>query len=107
MNENYTNIAIHLFGPPEFELDDYELDGQGIREFAADKSAWLGTVADTVDKLIGDGWTVKVVKNSIVARHPEVRTFEDAVNRLRRLQIEDDVTDVAEWSADGERLTAP
>ena len=99
------SIAIYLFGPPEVELDAYDLDGQGIREFAADKNAWFSTVADAVDKLIGDGWTLKVVKNNIDARHPEVRTCDDAVNRLRRLQIEDVVIDIAEWSADGERLS--
>lgn len=105
MKQTYTDIAIFMFGTPEYELQDYDLNGKGIRECAADKSAWLATVADAVDTLIGDGWTLKVVKNNIEARHPEVHTCEDAVNRLHRLQIEDVVSDVAEWSAEGERLT--
>jgi hypothetical protein len=101
----YVDVAIHLFGTPEFELQDYELTGQGIREYAAHNSGWLAQVAEAVDKLFDDGWTLQVVKNSIEARHPDVRTCDDATSRLRLLGIEETVIDVAEWSADGERLT--
>jgi hypothetical protein len=102
---SYVDIAIHLFSSPEFELDDYELTGQGIREYAIASRAWLETVAEAVDKLIADGWNLQVVQNNIDARHPEVLTCEEAAGRLRRLGVEDVVIDIAEWSADGERLT--
>ena len=59
-----------------------------------------------VDKLRGDGWTVKVVANNLEARHPDVRTYADAVARLKRLDIEEDaITDIAEWSDEGKRLS--
>jgi hypothetical protein len=49
---------------------------------------------------------VKVVANNLEARHPEVRTYEEAVARLKHLDIEEDaITDIAEWSNEGERLT--
>jgi hypothetical protein len=37
--------------------------------------------------------------------HPEVGTYEEAVARLKRLDIEEDaITDIAEWSDEGKRL---
>jgi hypothetical protein len=106
-SSSYVDIAIHLFFLPEFELDNCELTGEDIRQYAADIGERLATVADAVDKLVGDGWTLRVVENNIEAQHPEVCTCDDAVNRLRRLQIEDVVTDITEWSAEGDRLTPP
>lgn len=102
----YVDIAIHLFGLPEFEIQSYDLTGSGIREFAADLRQRLGAVADVVEKLRNDGWTVKVVASNLEARHAEVSTHAQAVTRLNRLHIEEeDVTDIAEWSDVGERLT--
>lgn len=101
---NTVEVAIYLFGSPEVELDDYERTGQGIREFAAANSGWLGSVADAVDKLIGDGWAVQVVESNIVARHSEVHTCQDAVTRLSGLRIDETIMidiDISEVSADG------
>ncbi len=102
----YVDIAIHLFFLPDIELDEYQLTGAGLREFAADLGHRIGAVADVVEKLRDDGWAVKVVANNLEARHPEVTTHAEAVARLQRLQIEEDrdVTDIAEWSDDGKRL---
>jgi hypothetical protein len=48
---------------------------------------------------------VKVVANNLEARHPEVRSHEEALARLMRLDIEEDaITDIAGWSDEGERL---
>ena len=48
---------------------------------------------------------LKVVAKNLEARHPEVRTYEETVARLKRLDIEEDaITDIAEWSDDGKRL---
>lgn len=105
---SYVEIAIHLFGLPDYELDDYELSGSGIRKYATTNSEWLGTVADAVDKLIGGGWTVQIVKSNVEARHPEVRTCQEAAERLGLLQIDEDILidiDIAEFSADGERIS--
>jgi hypothetical protein len=102
----YVDIAIHLFFLPDIELEDYDLTAGGVREFADDLAGWLGLVADVVDKLLDDGWSVMVVRNNLEARHPEVGSYAEALERLRRLQIEEDrdVTDIAEWRDDGKRL---
>jgi hypothetical protein len=56
-------------------------------------------------KLHGDGWVVKVVAKNLEARHSEVRTYAEVVDRLHRLHIEEDATcDIAEWNNDGKRL---
>lgn len=103
----YVDIAVCLFFLPEAELDDYELNGAGLRRFAADLSQRLRDVGAVVDKLRGDGWTIKVVANNLEARHPQVKTYDEAVARLNRLQLEEgrEITDIAEWSDAGERLT--
>jgi hypothetical protein len=102
----YVDIAFCLFLLPDIELEEYELTGPGIREFAADLGQRLGAVADVVEKLQGDGWSVKVVANNLEARHAEVSTHAKAVARLNSLNIEEEVvTDIAEWSNEGERLT--
>ena len=101
----YVDIAIHLFGLPEFELQSYDLTGPGIRDFAADMGQRLGAVAGIVEKLLDDGWSVKIARSNLEARHPEVNSYAEAVRRLKRLNIEEDVTDIAEWSDAGERLT--
>jgi hypothetical protein len=102
----YVDIAIFLFFLPEVELDEYELTGAGLRRYAADLSQRLRDVGAVVDKLRGDGWIVNVVANNLEARHPQVKTYAEAVARLNRLQLEEgrDVTDIGEWSDAGERL---
>src|SRR5262245_58215700 len=102
----YVDLAIHLFFLPDIELDEYELTGAGLRRYAADLGERLCDIGTVVDKLWGDGWSVKVVANNLEARHPQVKTYAEAVERLRRLEIEEDrdVTDIAEWSDDGKRL---
>jgi hypothetical protein len=100
------DIAIHLFFLPEIELQDYDLTGAGIREFVADLGQRLGAVADVVETLRADGWTVKVVANNLEVRHAEVSSQAEAAARLKRLHIEEGtITDIAEWSDQGERLT--
>ena len=105
----YVDIAICLFFLPEIELQEYDLTGAGLRRYAADLRHRLGAVGAVVDKLRGDGWVVKIVRNNLEARHPQVQTYAEAVARLNRLQLEEgrDVTDIAEWSDAGERLTPP
>ena len=102
MNTNCT--PIRLFGTPEVELDEYEPSGPGIRKFAADLTHRLKDISRIADTLGKDGWSLKVVANSLEARHPQVNSVEDAVGRVGRLGIDpEDITDMAEWE-DGERL---
>jgi hypothetical protein len=82
------------------------LTSPSLRRYAADLGQRLRAIGAVVDRLRGDGWAVKVVANNLEAPHPEVRTYEEAVARLKRLDIEEEaLTDIAEWSDQGERLT--
>jgi hypothetical protein len=98
----YVDIAIHLFFLPDVELDEYDLTGAGLRRYAANLRQRLRDAGAVVDKLRGDGWAVKVVANNLEARHPEVRSYEEALARLKHLDIEEDaITDIAGWSDEG------
>lgn len=102
------DIAILLFCPPWFELQDYDLNGAGLRALAAGLNERLCSAAAVLDKLQADGWLIKVVNSNLEAQHPEVNTHAQAVDRLRRLGIEEGaILDIAEWSALGERLSPP
>jgi hypothetical protein len=101
----YVDIAIHLFSRPDVELQEYRATGSGLRAYAADLGQRLGAVADLVDKLRKDGWSVLVRASNIEAWNLEVTTRAEAVARLKRLQIEEGaITDIAEWSVQGKRL---
>jgi hypothetical protein len=100
----YVDIAIHLFFLPDIELEDYDLTGAGLRRYAADLGERLRDIGAVVDTLRGDGWAVKVVASNLEARHPEVRSHEEALARLKRLDIEDAITDIAGWSDEGKPL---
>jgi hypothetical protein len=101
----YVDLAINLFFLPGVDLDEYELTGAGLRRYATDLAQRLGDIGAVVDKLRGDGWAVKVVRNNLEARHQDVKSYADAVARLKRLNIEGGaITDIAEWSDKGKRL---
>jgi hypothetical protein len=102
----YTNIAVHLFGTPESEMQEYEPSEAGIREYLTDLAGRLNGIALIAGKLERGGWSLKVVGNSLEASHPQVTSVEGAVELVRRLGIDpDDITDVAEWGEAGERIT--
>ena len=83
----YVDLAIHLFGLPEFELQSYDLTSPGIRDFAADMGQRLGAVADIVEKLLDDGWSVKVVRSNL-DRLRIVRRLLDQYEELWRGRID-------------------
>ncbi len=98
------DIAIHLFTDAAFEMQAVDLSSKGIREYASQKAGYLCHVADLAGVLERDGWSLKVVRNNLVGTHPDVKTAEDATNRLIRLGIFDDVNDIGEWDDQGNRL---
>jgi hypothetical protein len=101
----YVDIAIYLFFLPEIELQEYDLTSAGLRRYAADLGERLRDIGAVVDRLRGDGWAVKVVASNLEARHPEVRSYEEASARLKHLDIEEDaISDIAGWSDEGKRL---
>jgi hypothetical protein len=89
-----------------FEMQDVDPNQEGIREYATEMAGYLRHVADLAVVLKRDGWRLEIVKNSLVGTHPDVKTAEDATNRLIRLGIVDDVTDIGEWDDQGNRLNA-
>jgi hypothetical protein len=100
------DIAIHLFTDAAFEMEEVDLSRKGIREYATEMAHYLLHVADLAGVLQRDGWGLEFVKNSLVGTHPDVKTAEDATNRLIRLGIFDDVTDIGEWDDQENRLNA-
>jgi hypothetical protein len=97
------DIAIHLCTDAAFQMRDVHLSRKGIREYAKTMADYLRHVADLAGVLRRDGWSLEIVKNSLVGTHPDVKTAEDATNRLIRLDILDDVTDIGEWDGRGKR----
>jgi hypothetical protein len=100
------DIAIHLFMDAAFEMQEVDLTRKGIREYATQMAHFLRHVADLAGVLRRDGWSLEIVKNSLVGTHPEVKTDMNATERLIRLGIFDDVTDIGEWDDQGNRLNA-
>ena len=100
------DIAIHLFTDAAFQMQEVDLSRKGIREYAKTMAEYLRHVADLAGVLRRDGWGLAIVKNSLVGTHPDVKSAKDATERLIRLGIFDDVTDIGEWDDQGNRLNA-
>jgi hypothetical protein len=100
------DIAIHLFLDAAFEMQEVDLTRKGIREYATQMARFLRHVADLAGVLQRDGWSLEIVKNSLVGTHPEDKSAEEATARLLALGIFDDVTDIGEWDRRGKRLNA-
>jgi hypothetical protein len=94
------DIAVLLFGSPEFELQDYKPTEAGIREYAVALTTRLAEVAQVAGKLQADGWALSIKATSIEATHPDVTTAEEAVSRLARLGVSESIMDIGVW--DGE-----
>jgi hypothetical protein len=100
------DIAIHLFMDAAFEMQEFDVSRKGIREYATEMAHFLRRVADLAGVLQRDGWGLAIVKNSLVGTHPDVKSAQDATERLIRLGVLDDVTDIGEWDDQGNRLNA-
>jgi hypothetical protein len=100
------DVAIYLFMEAAFDVREPDVSRKGIREYASQMARHLRHVADLAGVLQRDGWSLKVVRNYLVGTHPDVKSAEDATNRLIRLGILDDVYDVGEWDRRGKRLNA-
>lgn len=98
------DIAIYLFMEAEIEMDDFGINRRSIREYTTQMASHLRHVADLVGILQRDGLSLKVAHNNLVGTHPEVKSTEDATNRLIGLGILDDVYDIGEWDSRGNRL---
>lgn len=99
-------VVIYLFGEPENEMAGHDDSSQGIRELAIVLGHKLAAVAEAVERLEGDGWAINIDGRQLEARHPEIHTRQAAAERLRRLEIDDDlIDDISEWNAEGRVVT--
>ena len=100
------DIAIHLFMDAASAMQEVDVSRKGIREYATQMAHFLRGVADLAGVLRRDGWGLEIVKYSLVGTHPDVKSAQDATERLIRLGVLDDVTDIGEWDDQGNRLNA-
>jgi hypothetical protein len=81
-------ICLPLFGPPGRELEEGRtVQGQRLRELAAELSDRLQRAADTLDKLTANGWSARVAMYDVMLARDGVDTPEEAARRLRELGI--------------------
>jgi hypothetical protein len=82
-------VSLPLFGNPGRELEEGRpLRGRQLRDLAEDLHGRLLRHADLLDKVEADGWATQVALFDVLLHHPAVRTQEQAVARLRALEID-------------------
>jgi hypothetical protein len=82
-------VCLPLFGNPGRELEEGRpLKGGQLRDQAEELHARLLRAADVLDKLEADGWTTQVAMFDVLLHHAAVQTQEQAVARLRALEID-------------------
>ncbi len=82
-------VCLPLFCNPGRELEEGRpLRGRQLRDLAEELHARLLRAADVLDKLESDSWTTQVAMFDVLLHHPAVRTQEQAVARLRALEID-------------------
>jgi hypothetical protein len=92
-----TDIAIYVHAAMDFEIDEYDITRVGIEKYADDVAERLNLVAKTVGILLQDGWTLEAKASNIEATHPEVANAAEALERITRLGIQDEIVDIGEW----------
>ncbi len=82
-------VCLPLFGHPGRELEEGRpLRGRQLRDLAEEMHARLVRAADVLDKLEADGWTTQVAMFDVLLHHSRVQTQEQALARLRALEID-------------------
>jgi hypothetical protein len=99
-------VCLPLFGHPGRELEEGRpLKGRQLRDLAEDLHARLLRAAGVLDKLEAGGWTTQAAMFDVLLHHPAVGTREEAVARLRALEIDPEqmmiVEDVEEDEDEG------
>jgi hypothetical protein len=96
-------VCLPLFGNPGRELEEGRpLRGRQLRDLAEELHARLLRAADLLDKLEADGWKTQVAQFDVLLEHPAVQTQEQAVTRLRALEIDPGQLIVVEDVGEGE-----
>ena len=82
-------VALPLFGNPGHELEEgAPAKSRDLRALADALRDRLLQTADTLDKLIADGWTAQVAMFDLIVSHPQMSTKEGVEQRLRSLEID-------------------
>jgi hypothetical protein len=85
------NVCLPLFGNPGRELEEgAAVKGQQLRDLAANLSERLHKAAAMLDKLAAAGWTTSLAMYEVFLLHDEVQTRDEAIRRLRELEINPD-----------------
>jgi hypothetical protein len=83
------NVCLPLFGNAGHELEEgARVTGQQLRTLADDLQERLRKAADTLDKLVGAGWTAQTALYDVLLRNDQVQTRAEAEQRLRELGID-------------------
>jgi hypothetical protein len=95
------HVTLPLFAGPGHELEEGAVvTGRQLRDVAANLHDRLNEAADLVDRLGADGWAANVAQYDLLFGHPHVENEEQALRRLRELNIDPErfmiVEDVAE-----------
>jgi hypothetical protein len=83
------NVCLPLFGTPGRELEEgAAVRGQQLRELGDALRDRLHEAAAMLDKLAAAGWTTQLAMYEVFLLHDAVQTREEAVRRLRELEID-------------------
>jgi hypothetical protein len=80
-------ICLPLFGAPDHELESGAVQGRQLRELASSLGERLQHAADTVDRLLADGWSAQLAMYDVILSRAGVETRVDAEKALRALGI--------------------
>jgi hypothetical protein len=85
------NVCLPLFGNPGRELEEgAAVKGQQLRDLAENLRERLLKAAATLDKLAAAGWTTSLAMYEVFLIHDAVQTRDEAIQRLRELEINPD-----------------
>jgi hypothetical protein len=85
------NVCLPLFGNPGRELEEGSaVKGQQLRDLGDGLRERLHKAAATLDTLAADGWTTSLAMYEVFLLHDDVKTRDEAIRRLRELDLEPD-----------------
>ncbi len=98
-------VSLPLFGNPGRELEEgMPVRGQQLRDLGRSLAERLAQAAELVDKLVADGWTVRTALFDVLLSHERVLTREEAIARLRKLEIDPEALVIIEELPEDETL---
>lgn len=82
-------VSLPLFAHPGKELNEGSaVTGKQLHDLANELAERLQKAAAIVDKLLGAGWSTQMAMSDVFLIHPEVRSREQALQRVQALGID-------------------